>query len=227
MVHRSSYLLFPTAIFLTLLLIGPAFAHFFSEEQLTVNNAAESTPRFSPDGSKIAFVSDRDGDFEIFIMNSDGSDQRQLTFNSVFDLSPQFSPDGSKIAFVSNRDGDIEIFIMNSDGSGQEQLTFTAGVLNTRQRFSPDGSKIVFESNRDGDIEIFIMNSDGSDQEQLTVNGGGDGFPMFSPDGNFIACARAQNVNCNLPKCRRCRDLLSELEMSKASMYSLAAARSS
>jgi Tol biopolymer transport system component len=74
--------------------------------------------------NKIAFVSDRDGKWEIYIMNIDGSDQKRITDNASFEWGPHFSPDGSKIAFVSDRDDDLEIYIMNIDGSNQERLTF-------------------------------------------------------------------------------------------------------
>jgi len=93
---------------------------------------------------KIAFVSDRDGDAEIFVMNSDGSGQTQLTFNTAADDMPAWSPDGSKIVFLSTRDpdGDAEIFVMNSDGSSQTQLTFNTAT-DVEPAWSPDGSKIV------------------------------------------------------------------------------------
>ena len=72
---------------------------------------------------KIAFTSDRDGDFEIYIMDPDGSGIQQLTDNDRWDMHPAWSPDGSKIAFFSDRDGDNEIYVMNPDGSGIQKLT--------------------------------------------------------------------------------------------------------
>jgi len=82
-------------------------------------------PCFSPDGTKIAFESYRDGDFEIYVMNADGSNQTRLTNNGG--LNPCFSPDGTKIAFVSDRDGDFEIYVMNADGSNQTNITNNPG----------------------------------------------------------------------------------------------------
>jgi len=88
---------------------------------------------------KIAFDSIRDGDWEIFVMNSDGSGPTQLTFiHTAVDAEPAWSPDGSKIAFMSDRDGEWEIFVMNSDGSGQTQLTF-----NTVDDMDPDWQPII------------------------------------------------------------------------------------
>lgn len=79
--------------------------------------------QFSPDGTKIAFVSNRSGDRNIFIMDYDGNNVQQLTFDTAIDIFPSWSPDSQSIAFVSDRDGDREIFIMNVDGSNVRQLT--------------------------------------------------------------------------------------------------------
>lgn len=72
---------------------------------------------------KIAFQSNRDGNFEVYIMNDDGSNQTNITNNPANDGSPAWSPDGTKIAFISNCDGNIEIYVMNADGSNQTRLT--------------------------------------------------------------------------------------------------------
>jgi Tol biopolymer transport system component len=73
--------------------------------------------------TKIAFVSGRDGNYEIYIMNADGSEQKRLTNNPASDMKSSWSPDGKKIAFHSDRDGNYEIYVMNADGSEQKRLT--------------------------------------------------------------------------------------------------------
>lgn len=83
--------------------------------QLTRNYEGGSFPAWSPDGKRISFTSFRDGDGEIYVMNTDGSNITQLTNNSALDWSPAWSPDGSKIAFASNRDGDGGIYVMDVD----------------------------------------------------------------------------------------------------------------
>ena len=94
-------------------------------------------------GEKIAFASNRDGNFDIYVMNADGTNPIRLTNNGGFDEDPSFSPDGSKIAFVSDRDsGNAEIYVMNADGSNITRLT-NSGV-DFEPSFSPDGSKIAF-----------------------------------------------------------------------------------
>jgi len=72
---------------------------------------------------EIAFVSDRDGDGEIYVMGADGSNQTRLTNNPATDWTPSWSPDGSKIALESDRDGNFEIYVMDADGSNQTRLT--------------------------------------------------------------------------------------------------------
>jgi Tol biopolymer transport system component len=138
---------------------------------------------FPGKNGRLAFTSDRDGDFEVFTMRPDGSDVKQLTKNKAVDAPMDWSPDGKKLVFVSDRDGDLEVYTMNADGSGVKRLTFSPGA-DSAGSWSPDGKKIAFESNRDGNFEIFVMNANGLGVKQLTFNGGF--FPDWSPDGTKI-----------------------------------------
>ena len=153
--------------------------------QLTHNDADEWHPALSPDGRRIAFKSDRDGeDYEIYVMNADGSGVVQLTDNDSEEEVPAWSPDGRRIAFSSNRDGDYEIYVMNADGSGVVQLTESGGGSSA---WSPDGRRIAFDSWRDRSREIYVMNTDGSGLVRLTDNDFWDSDPAWSPDGRRIA----------------------------------------
>jgi hypothetical protein len=135
---------------------------------------------------KIAFVSDRDGNFEIYSMDADGGGQTRLTEEAGEDYSPAWSPDGQRIAFVSTRDGNAEIYVMNADGSGQTRLTnSTAGDL--APAWTRDGLQIGFVTNRDGNDEIYLMNADGGNQTNLTNHPADDDAFSFSPDGLTIA----------------------------------------
>jgi serine/threonine protein kinase len=135
--------------------------------------------------SKIAFVSNRDGNDEIYVMNADGSNQIRLTNNDDHDNFPTWSPDGKKIAFESDRWGYYDIYVMNADGSNQTRFTYNS--KNESPTWSPDGKKIAFDSNRDGNTEIYVMNADGSNQTRLTYNPADDWLPAWSPDGKKIA----------------------------------------
>ncbi|UCE97775.1 MAG: PD40 domain-containing protein, partial [Dehalococcoidia bacterium] len=111
--------------------------------------------------TQIAFSSNRDGDYDIYTVKSDGSGLLQLTDDSATDMAPDWSPDGKKIAFSSNRSGNFEIYTMNTDGSGVKQLT-NDGIDKGAPAWSPDGKKIAFMWGNGLEAEIFLTNSDGT-----------------------------------------------------------------
>jgi Tol biopolymer transport system component len=150
-----------------------------AEIRLTTHPGRDWLPVWSPDGSKIAFLSDREGPGEIFLMNLDGSGQTNLTNNPAADGWPVWSPDGSKIAFQSYRDGNAEVYVMNADGSGIVRLTSNTA-FDGGPSWSPDGTRIAFESDRDGNLEIYVMNTDGSGQTRLTDHAAFDGYPVWT-----------------------------------------------
>ena len=135
---------------------------------------------------KIAFVSVRDGNREIYVMNADGSAQTNLTNSVADDADPAWSPDGTKLAFDSNRGGNFDLYLMNADGSGVTQLTVDGGA-NGSPSWSPDGSRLVFTSDRGGLQHIYTMNADGSGVTPLTSDLASDFEPRWSPDGTRIA----------------------------------------
>jgi uncharacterized repeat protein (TIGR01451 family) len=160
-------------------------------------HGSDTSPAWSPDGRKIAFVSNRDGNREIYVMNADGSGQTRLTNDPAQDDMPAWSPDGKSIAFSSNRDGHYQLYLMRPDGSGQTRLTDnTADDL--FPDWSPDGQRIAFDSNRDGNRNIYVMNVDGSGQTRLTDNTADDGDPSWSPDGQQIVFASQRSGNWEL-----------------------------
>jgi Tol biopolymer transport system component len=138
----------------------------------------ESSAAWSPDGSKIAFESTRDGNSEIYLMGADGSGITRLTHRAANDYDPAWSPDGTKIAFDSDPPGccgNFDIYLMNADGSALTQLTRDVHD-DSGPTWSPDGRKIVFDSDRSGRTEIYLMNSNGRGVIRLT-----DAAEDFSP----------------------------------------------
>jgi TolB protein len=132
-------------------------------------------------------------DFEIFVINADGSNQTQITFNELDDENPAWSPTGRKIVFMRDLDpvrGQInyDIFTMKADGSNQQNRTTNPAVEELDPNWSPNGRRIAFSSDRDGDNEIYSMKPDGSRVRQLTRNDGPfDAGLNWSPDGRKIA----------------------------------------
>ena len=166
---------------------------------LTNNAAADTRADWSPDGSKIAFDTGRDGNNEIYVMNADGSGLVRLTNNTGDDSQAAWSPDGTKIAFMSNRSGTYEVWVMNaSDGTGLTRLTTTSSSVSGQPAWSPDGSRIAFTSNRNGNYEIYSMNADGTGVIRLTTATGDDSEPAWSPDGTKIAFASTRDGNSEI-----------------------------
>ncbi len=141
----------------------------------------------------IAFQSDRDGDWEIYTADADGSGQTALTDNGARDIVPTWSPDGTRIAFASDRDGNYEVYVMNADGSGQTRLTDNIA-SDSLPSWSPDGTRLAFNTNRDGHQQIYVMNADGSGQADVSNSLVTDIQPAWSPDGATIAFTRADDV---------------------------------
>ena len=144
----------------------------------------------------ILFVSDRDGDDEVYVMQDDGSEQIPLTVNTWLDGSPAWSSDGSRIAYtVAGPGGEEDIMVMKSDTSGKTSLTLNPTVRDTDPAWSPDDSRIAFVSYRDGNAEIYVTKMDGSDPINLTNRPADDWDPTWSPDGSMIAFASERDGN--------------------------------
>ncbi|MBN1138405.1 MAG: PD40 domain-containing protein, partial [Anaerolineae bacterium] len=160
--------------------------------RLTESPAADGWPAWSPSGDQIAFHSDRGGDFDIWVMNADGSNPVNLTNHPGDDRYPAWSPappeggtGGARIAFASDRDGSYDIWVMNADGSGPFKLTDSPA----RDRYpiwSPDGTHLTFNTDRDGNQEIYIMNASGGDLVNVTNTPYIEGLADWSPGGTRL-----------------------------------------
>ena len=153
---------------------------------ITQNDQDDWEPAISSDGSRIAFVSTRDGNNEIYVMDADGKNQLRLTNDPGSDEYPNWSPTDNKITFSRTVNNKTSLFVISADGSGLTELAPTANGSSWTQTWAPDGKSIVFASNRTGKNELFSVNVDGSGLRQLTFNG--DNItPWYSHDGGHIA----------------------------------------
>jgi Tol biopolymer transport system component len=147
-----------------------------------------SAPTWAPDGSRIAFVSDRDGKPNIWVMDSDGGNLVNLTQQDPKDHSPAWSPDGEWIAFASVRDSLYwELYAMRPDGSDVRRLTWWEDASDLSPSWSPDGTRLAFASKRDGNWELYVMDREGDNLTRLTDHEADDTNPAWSPDGSRIA----------------------------------------
>lgn len=169
--------------------------------RLTNNHAMDCEPVWSPDGSRIAFWSNRDGGKEIYVMDANGANVKRLTNNVTDDVNPAWSPDGSKLLFESERDGNREIYVMDADGNNQLRLTRDNAVDSTAS-WSPDGRLIAFASNRDTGVpynpynmDIYVMNADGSNVRRIVADPEYDVGPQWSLDGRRILFMTGRNGN--------------------------------
>lgn len=163
---------------------------------LALGSSAAHAATFPGGNGRIAYASSQSGNYDIYLMNADGSGKRRLTSDPGTDTQPSFSADGARIVFASNRDGNYDIYSMNADGSGLTRLTTDPG-NDTQPTFSPDGTRIAFVSIRFGSwyTDLFLMNADGSDQTRIVSEGGVEETPTFSPDGTRIAFVRTRQAN--------------------------------
>lgn len=183
---------------------------------LTNSPGYDAEATVSPDGKKIIFTSDRDGDLELYAMDIDGKNVKRLTNSPGYDGGAYFSPDSRQITFRANVIGDqqelddyrallkehmvkpghLEIFTMDADGANRRQVTYN-GHANFCPFFHPDGKRIIFASNMNDpqqrNFDLYLIGVDGKNQEQITFDPSFDGFPMFSPDGRKLVFASNRN----------------------------------
>ena len=149
-------------------------------------------PAWSPDGTRLAFTSNRDGNPEIYVMNKDGSGLRRMTNSPNIDVSPTWSPTGNQLAWVSDRTGQPKIYLMNADGTGQRLLvgdpksdrpTWSRGKFN----------EIAYASQTGPGYDIKIYSFATGEAIKVTDGIGSNESPSFSPNGRHIAFTSTRN----------------------------------
>lgn len=188
-------------------------------KQLTTTKGYDAEATVSPDGKRIIFTSERDGDLELYSMDKDGKNVKRLTNEVGYDGGAFYSPDSKQIVYRASHpktEAEIkrykellaehlivpttfEIWTMNADGTNKRQVT----KLNTASFapfFTPDGKRIIFCTNyfatdqRKRNFDLAVINVDGTGLERITFNETFDGFPMFSPDGKKLVFASNRNA---------------------------------
>jgi len=151
------------------------------------------SPRFSPDGSRVALTLENGGNSDIYVMELRSRTVQRLTTDPAIDSAPSFSPDGRQIAFESDRGGSKQIYVMNADGSGQHRISFGAGENGTPV-WSPRGDLIAFTKQQGAHFTIGVMRADGSGERMLT-NAYHDEGPTWAPNGRVLMFSREASNN--------------------------------
>jgi Tol biopolymer transport system component len=154
---------------------------------LTASLGRDQSPRWAPNGAGIAFVSDRYGLPQLFLMNTDGSEQFQLTRGDSPAEQPGWAPDGSSLVFVSQSQGNWDIHRVSVQDGAISRLTEDPG-QDWYPAWSPSADSIAFTSDREGSQQVYVMDADGSNQRRITSFPMGAEQPQWSPDGEWIVC---------------------------------------
>jgi Tol biopolymer transport system component len=186
-------------------------------KQLTRSKGYDAEATLSPDGKKMIYTSDKDGDIELYIMNLKTGKEKRITHTPGYDGGAWFSPDGKKIIWRASRPKpgaelteytdllkqslvaptNMEVYIANADGSNVKKVS-SFGQANWAPAYMPDSKRIIFASNheykRGFPFNLYTMNEDGGDLKKISRDKGFDAFPMFSPDGKkIIFCSNRNN----------------------------------
>lgn len=186
-------------------------------KQLTNAKGYDAEATISPDGKKMIYTSDKDGDLELYIMDLKTGKEKRITHDIGYDGGAWFSPDGKKIIWRASRPKtaeeissykellaehlvaptNMEVFTANADGSNVKQIT-SLGQANWAPIFMPDSKRILFASNheyrRGFPFNLYMMNGDGSNRIKISRDKGFDAFAMFSYDGKKIVfCSNRNN----------------------------------
>jgi uncharacterized protein YjdB len=149
--------------------------------QVTDQPGNELNAVYSPDGTKIVYVSDEGGGLDLILVDAVGGNPVRLTSTQSLEASPSWTPDGSKIVYESDATGVTQIWIMNADGSEARQLT-QGEVTSIQPAVSPDGRTIAFTSVREGNYDIYVMDLDGSNQRSFTAAAVNETMPVWVSD---------------------------------------------
>jgi len=144
------------------------------------------TGRQGPFLSRIAFISDRTGESEIWVMDWNGNNKKQLTKHNSLALAPSWSPNGKNLVFTSYLRGTPAVYLLTPQ-EGYLKLLWDNGGVNSSANISPNGRTVAFASSRDGNVDIYTMSIEGGEAQRLTTARGIDTQPSWAPNGRQIA----------------------------------------
>ncbi len=147
-----------------------------------------SSPRFAPNGQRIAMSLQQGGNANIYLMDLGSRTTTRLTSTNAIDTSPSFSPDGTQIVFESDRGGQQQVYVMGADGGNARRLSFGDGSY-SQPVWSPRGDLIAFTKRAKGGFAIGVMRADGSGERLLTEGFHNEG-PTWAPNGQYIVFFR-------------------------------------
>jgi len=155
--------------------------------QLTSAPTNEAMGAWSPDGSRLVFVSDRDGNYELYVSDADGANPRRLTSTAdVAELTPEWTPDGRQIVYAAQfTGGRAQVWIVNADGTEAHALTSDAQGANLDPAVARDGRSIAFTTTRDGNYEIYVMDRDGTNQRPALASPAKESKPAWFANGDL------------------------------------------
>ena len=165
-------------------------------ELITGGDLTAAAPRYSPDGTRIAFTGGRGGSPEIAIVAATGGPPVFITSGGT-NIHPAWSPDGSRLVYVSHPHGVADLFVVDARGGEPVRLTHS-GAPKVAPDWSPDGRTIVYASSEGGNWNIWSLPASGGPARKLTAHAGDEWNPRYSPDGRFILFSTNWGENANI-----------------------------
>jgi len=157
-----------------------------NEQAMLVSNEPIISPKWSPNGKRIAYVSFQNKKPIVYVQDVEVPKQNVVANFKGSNSAPAWSPDGKSLAVSLSRDGNSQLYLINPDGSNLRRLTSSGGI-DTEPCFSPDGQWIYFTSDRGGSPQIYRMSASGGEAQRITFEGSYNVTPRVSPDGKSLA----------------------------------------